>query len=121
MWMISAFIVDCAHAARRPDHEGWCPTTVSSRGATGSFAAKRVRPKQHAPLVHALASMQNLKSAKIKTRPNLESFLVSIFRSRFFTPLSLTGFSAGCKRGETAAPRVLPRSLIEYMPSYRRA
>jgi hypothetical protein len=48
MWMISAFIVDCARAARRPDHEGWCPTTVSSRGATGSFAAKRVRPKQHA-------------------------------------------------------------------------
>ena len=108
MWMTSAFIVDCARATRRPDHRGWCPRTVPSRGATGSFAAKRVRAKQHAPPVHALASMPNLASPeKNKTRPTLESFLVGGLRSRFFVSLrDHCPLSAGCKRGKTAAPRI---------------
>ena len=85
-----------ARAGRRPDHRGWCPRTVPSRGATGSFAAIRVRAKQHAPLVHALASMPNLDSPKkIKTRPNLESFLVSSREVVFFcfAPQSLSAVS----------------------------
>ncbi len=63
MWIISALLVECA-LTPRPDHGDWCPKTVPSRGATGSFATKRVRAKQHAPRVPPLYPLTRAREGR---------------------------------------------------------
>ncbi|MGA9135223.1 MAG: hypothetical protein WB384_24715, partial [Candidatus Sulfotelmatobacter sp.] len=50
--------------------------------------------KQHAPLVHALALMQNLKSEKIKPGQTWKVFSLASFETVFwFHSTVMTGFS----------------------------